>query len=230
MALNFVIKRGNREETHPLKDGMVIGRANADIVIPDPVVSTRHATVRKDPQGNWMLLDMDSRNGIQYEGRKAKSLLLKHGVNFTIGKIVFQTILIEDTNFTASKSVEIAPETWQEKISRMAENVSQSAPKELREPELFPNTVTLQFVAGIQAGTQWAISYGPRAFGSEIPEFTILEAGSPGVCFTISGDQNGVHFKTDHPSKVLLNGKPTKADLVKPGDEISIAQTTIRLS
>ncbi len=229
MALHFVIERNGREETIPLKDGMVIGRSKADININDPLVSTRHATVRKDDQGNWTLLDMDSRNGIVFEGRKAKRLSLKHGVNFTIGKFFFQTVLIEDTNFTISKSIPMATETWHEKMARMAEGVSKSAPKEIHEPELFPATLNLDFISGIQTGTQWVIGYGPRAFGSEIPEFTILEHSAPAVCFMISGDQTGIIFKTDHPTKVLLNGKPTKTDLVKSGDEISIAKTKIRI-
>lgn len=229
MALHFVFERNGREETIPLKDGMVIGRANADIVVPDPIVSTRHAMVRKDGQGNWTLFDMDSRNGVYFEGRKAKSILLKRGVNFTIGKVFFQTVEVENTNFTASKSVPMATETWHEKISRMADSVAKSATKEIRTPELFGAVMSMDFISGIQTGTQWVITYGPRAFGSEIPEFTILEENAPGVCFAVSGDNKGITFKTDHPSKVLLNGKSTKTDLVKSGDEISIAQTRIRI-
>ncbi|OQW47779.1 MAG: hypothetical protein A4S09_14570 [Proteobacteria bacterium SG_bin7] len=229
MALHFIIEKNGREETIPLKDGMVIGRAEADIVIKDPVVSTRHAMVRRDGQGNWTLLDMDSRNGIIYEGRKSKNLTLKQGINFSIGKVLFKTIEVEDTNFTISKSLSMATEIWHEKMARMTESVSKSAPKEIREPDLFPATLKLDFVAGIQTGTQWVIAYGPRAFGSEIPEFTILEESAPGVCFIVLGDGKGITFRTDYPSKVLLNGKPTKTDLVKPGDEISIAQTKIRV-
>lgn len=230
MALHFVIDRGRGEETYALKDGMVIGRSNADINISDPIVSTKHATVRKDKQGLWVLVDLDSRNGIAYDGRKVRNLLLKHGVNFTIGKVLFETIEIETTSHTKSKSVvAVAEEDWQSKIARMAENVSVSAPKELRNPELFNNSLSLTFLTGVQCGTQWVIAYGPRAFGSEIPEFTILEENAPGICFSLSGEQKGVSFKTDHPAKVLLNGKPTKTDLVKSGDEIIISQTKIRI-
>lgn len=229
MALHFVIEKNGNEETILLKDGMIIGRSKSDIVINDPIVSTRHAKVKKDSQGNWTLVDLDSRNGIVYEGRKAKSLILKQGVNFSIGKVFFQTIEIEDTNFTISKSTLMESESWHEKMARMAENVSKSAPKEIREPELLEKTLNLEFISGIQTGTQWVITYGPRAFGGESPEFTILEESAPGVCFMISGDPAGIIFKTDYPSKVLLNGKPTKTDFVKPGDEINISQTKIRI-
>ncbi len=230
MALHLVLDRGRGEETFPLKDGMLIGRNSADIVISDPVVSTKHATVRKDPQGLWILLDMGSRNGITYDGRRVKSLLLKHGVNFMIGKVLFETVEIETTSFTKSKSsVDVVKENWHEKIARMAENVSKSAANELRNPELFPQSLSLNFTSGIQMGTQWVITYGPRSFGSEIPEFTILEENAPGVCFSFSSNGRTVTFNTDHPAKVLLNGKPTKTDSVRPGDEIFISQTKIRI-
>ncbi len=230
MALHFVVERERGEETYPLKDGMLIGRSNADINVSDPVVSTKHATVRKDAQGLWVLLDMDSRNGLTYEGRKVKSLLLKHGVNFMIGKQLFQTIEIENTSHTISKSIaNTALEKWHEKIARMAENVSKSAPQELRNPDLFSKTVNLNFVNGVQTGMHWVITYGPRSFGSEVSEFTILEENAPGICFSLTNDTHGISFKTDHPAKVLLNGKPTKTDLVKSGDEIFISQTKIHI-
>ena len=69
----------------------VIGRSkDCDIQVSDPNVSRRHAEVRRD--GNsYTLVDLDSTNGIEVDGKQVKRLELHDGSRFTIGstEIVF---------------------------------------------------------------------------------------------------------------------------------------------
>jgi hypothetical protein len=64
---------------------VVLGRSKeADIQVPDPNVSRRHAEVRQDGTA-YTLVDLDSTNGIEVGGRRLKRLKLENGTRFTIG-------------------------------------------------------------------------------------------------------------------------------------------------
>jgi hypothetical protein len=63
----------------------VIGRSrDCDIQVSDPNVSRRHAEVRRDGD-SYVLLDLDSTNGIEVGGKRVKRLELSDGSRFTIG-------------------------------------------------------------------------------------------------------------------------------------------------
>ena len=69
----------------------VIGRSkDCDIQVSDPNVSRRHAEVRRE--GNsYAVVDLDSTNGIEVDGKRVKRLELHEGSRFTIGstEVVF---------------------------------------------------------------------------------------------------------------------------------------------
>jgi hypothetical protein len=73
-------------ETHPLPDHPVtLGRSkDCDIRLSDPNVSRRHAEIRPDAIG-WTVVDLDSTNGIEVDGKRVKELALTDGAHFTIG-------------------------------------------------------------------------------------------------------------------------------------------------
>ncbi len=70
---------------------MVIGRSkDCDVQLADPNVSRRHAEVRQEGATYW-LVDLDSTNGVEVDGKRVKRLRLEDGSRFTIGstEIVF---------------------------------------------------------------------------------------------------------------------------------------------
>jgi hypothetical protein len=73
---------GRHEATRPRE---VVGRSkDADIQVPDPNVSRRHAELRREGSAYW-LVDLDSTNGIEVRGKRVKRLKLEDGTRFTIG-------------------------------------------------------------------------------------------------------------------------------------------------
>ncbi|HZQ04010.1 MAG TPA: DUF3662 and FHA domain-containing protein [Gaiellaceae bacterium] len=82
----------------PLDDvRTVIGRSkDADIQVPDPNVSRRHAEVRHEG-ADYLLVDLDSTNGIEVDGRRVRRLELENGTRFTLGstELVFSRELRE---------------------------------------------------------------------------------------------------------------------------------------
>ena len=74
---------GERREV--TKSRAVLGRSkDADIQVPDPNVSRRHAELRREGSSYW-LVDLDSTNGIEVRGKRVKRLKLEDGSRFTIG-------------------------------------------------------------------------------------------------------------------------------------------------
>ena len=67
------------------KRRVVIGRSkDADIQIADPNVSRRHAELRQEGTAYW-LVDLDSTNCVEVNGKRVKRLKLEDGSRFTIG-------------------------------------------------------------------------------------------------------------------------------------------------
>jgi pSer/pThr/pTyr-binding forkhead associated (FHA) protein len=85
-ALTFAGQRHELTSTRA-----VLGRSkDCDVPVPDPNVSRRHAEVRQNGS-EYTLVDLESTNGIEVDGRRVKQLKLEDGTRFTIGstEIVF---------------------------------------------------------------------------------------------------------------------------------------------
>jgi Protein of unknown function (DUF3662)/FHA domain len=66
---------------HPV----VLGRSkDSDIRLVDPNVSRRHAEIRPTLEG-FTIVDLDSTNGIEVDGKRVKELELTDGARFTLG-------------------------------------------------------------------------------------------------------------------------------------------------
>jgi hypothetical protein len=64
---------------------VVIGRSkDTDIQVPDPNVSRRHAEIRQEGATYW-IVDLDSTNGLEVNGRRLKRAKLASGDTITIG-------------------------------------------------------------------------------------------------------------------------------------------------
>ncbi len=87
----------------------LIGRKDEnDLVIPNPIVSSQHATIA--PQdGQWILTDLDSANGTLVNGQKIQTVALKHGDAIEIGGIRMGVILSERAAAPAKPAPAPAP-------------------------------------------------------------------------------------------------------------------------
>jgi hypothetical protein len=79
-ALTFA---GRRHEV--TRTPAVLGRSkDCDVPVSDPNVSRRHAEIRRE-NGAYTLVDLESTNGIEVNGRRVKQLKLEDGARFTLG-------------------------------------------------------------------------------------------------------------------------------------------------
>lgn len=74
---------------------VVIGRerTDADVLIPHPSISKRHAYVFARG-GHHVIDDLDSTNGIFHEGRRVDRLALRHGTVFQLGDVVIEYLVV----------------------------------------------------------------------------------------------------------------------------------------
>jgi hypothetical protein len=64
---------------------VVLGRSkDADLHVADPNASRRHAELRQEGATYW-LIDLDSTNGVEVQGKRVKRVKLEDGTRFTIG-------------------------------------------------------------------------------------------------------------------------------------------------
>jgi hypothetical protein len=64
---------------------MLIGRnKSCDVVVPDPNVSRRHAEIRREGD-DYVVIDLDSTNGVHLNGRAVKRARLSDGDRLTVG-------------------------------------------------------------------------------------------------------------------------------------------------
>jgi pSer/pThr/pTyr-binding forkhead associated (FHA) protein len=70
-----------------LKEETVIGRdSGCDIVLAESAVSSRHARIRRNEAGLFLIEDMGSTNGIVVQKRPLSRMVLMDGDVFTIGE------------------------------------------------------------------------------------------------------------------------------------------------
>jgi FHA domain-containing protein len=75
------------------KRRVLLGRSReCDIQVEDPNVSRRHAELRQEGSSYW-IVDLDSTNGVEVNGRRVKRAKLEDGDTFTVGstEITFST-------------------------------------------------------------------------------------------------------------------------------------------
>ena len=83
--------RGQRKRVE--QDVAVIGRGrDCDIVVDDANVSRRHAELRHEGPAFW-IVDLDSTNGVEVNGRRLRRAKLEDGDTFVVGEteIAFST-------------------------------------------------------------------------------------------------------------------------------------------
>jgi hypothetical protein len=70
---------------HEVAGRALLGRSKeCDVRISDPNVSRRHAEVRQEGSGYWVV-DLDSTNGMEVNGRRLKRAKLEDGDRLTLG-------------------------------------------------------------------------------------------------------------------------------------------------
>ncbi len=226
MQLFFEITEGDEIGARfEIKTGMTIGRKNADILLVDPKVSIRHATVESRGNDSFILVDAGSSNGLKVDNVKVSQADLTPGVTIRVGRTVLKVIEIDAEKFHASQPAK----TWDQAFFSLAQAAKAKLKPLLPSIQAFNPLIELKFVQGRHAGSSWLVGYGPRKVGYSTLDLRLEEPDTPDVCFELAPSKSGPQFHTEYPDKVKLNGKSVKQAKVETGDIIEIHKTKIEI-
>lgn len=235
MALYLEVVEGFlKGSTHKIQAGFKLGRTACEILIPDSKISNTHAQIEQDQKGRYILLDLDSSNGLLVNGVKVKRIALLPGVKFQAGKTHFKVIDVVEENvvIVPKKSISEEPEKahWLDLLTKTLPRLGLGNKNPAEPVQVFHPMIRLQFLTGLQADQTYVLGYGPRSFGSESLDLELLDTAAPAEAFQLTPDPAGVRFSTSAPESVQLNNKPISSDLVKAGDRIYLGQTIIQIN
>lgn len=231
MALYLeVIEGPNSGAKFSIKEGTRIGRSKGEILIKDPKVSSLHAQVELTPQGQLVLVDKDSSNGLRVNNQKVRRIALMPGVRFGVGKTLFRVIEISQVDRSSGDSEIISrnPDkpNWQKALLKGLESLPPQTASLKNNMRPFSRPFHLHFTHGIQADTSLTIGFGPRQAGSEGLDILLQDPAALPLTFELQPDQESVRI-TSHCDRVFVNEKFLTSELLRDGDTIRFGQSVI---
>jgi len=226
--LRLVIIEGPRKgEEFVVKADIVIARKKGDLQLQDDKSSNPHARIFSDNDKIYVE-DMGSSNGTKLNGTRLEAKAeIKPGDLLSMGR----TLLRVDQG-PAKKTSPIEEGTWQQTVDEAlgtALTLHEKIPMTPRPHAPFEQPVVLEFVQGLQTGSQIIFGYGPRQLGGQCIDALFYEPGLPALAFElhpVTGAPCELRCEND---KVFVNGAPAKTMRLKIGDRISIGQTVLLL-
>jgi pSer/pThr/pTyr-binding forkhead associated (FHA) protein len=209
-----------------IEDGHKIGRSRGDIIIPDEKISSEHARFELDNKGQYILIDLDSSNGILLSNRRVKRVAMIPGVNFRLGRTLFQVLTVE-----TPKAKEFARvRSWRENlVEKLPIDWVQNKMVEGRGTPFSP-TLKLRFIQGIQADETLHLGYGPRTAGSNSLDIDLRDPEAPDLAFQIVPVDGLAQIKNLCKNKLSLNNKPVETENLQDGDLIRVGGTLIKVT
>ena len=241
MAQIFLkVMSGPNEGTNiPLKDEVVIvGRRDGSVVIPDPLISSKHAKFYKGTDGNWYIEDLQSRNGLSVNGRLVQRAQLTAGTEINMGNtnmILFMGESVEEqpSPFQAPPVESKMDSAWMLDEELVRHNNSNETldviSNELRLPLNFQ--AEIEVVNGSDMGKVFPVNGGTMTIGrnhGEIPLSDLEVSRKHAIIEFFSRD---MIFLRDLKSTngTYHNGRSIDASKLQNSDTIGLGSSLLRL-
>jgi len=222
----------------PLEDAaMMIGRRHGDIIIPDPLISSKHAKIFKLDDG-WYIEDLHSTNGLTVGGKLTQRTKLTPGVEIVIGNSTMVLFIGSPIKATpkplqqpqqTSPKIELAWLLDEELESDKHATGLDTIANDLRVP---PNFIAdIEVVNGVDRGKVFPVNAGTMVIGrqyGEIPlsdpeisrKHAVLEIFSRDMIFLKDlGSTNGTYH----------NGRNIQRSKMQTTDTIGLGSSLLKL-
>lgn len=222
---------------YPLADKpLLIGRNTGDIPLPDKNVSKNHALIEKDADGLWNIVDQNSSNGILYNGKKHKSIHIKEGMEFSIGKTKLSIFSKKKKEGSSQKTPsddkptpQSSPEELNHIISTLKERLDLVKNKNEVSLNEFSQPLKLKFLSGIFTPEVWTLDYGPRTIGPESVDLCLPEDDLTPAHFIIDTKENEFWFETKFSKQITINGEYLDKKKLISGDIIYFGESALEV-
>lgn len=218
MGLNIRILSGKRQgEEFKLRQGITIGRKQADLIIKDGKMSSLHAAISEE-DGQFFVLDQGSRNKIVHNGESLSRLALEDGVTFILGDTEFEIFYVNTGDL------------WEEELSGFLKHIERAAKNDPKLAYTFFHAVGLKVISGPDYGTSYNLCYGPRASGKNSLDLFFQEHFERDELFVIEQNEKSIMLRTSHPELLTINNSPvTSVSVLSDGDSLAFGKTTIKI-
>lgn len=203
------------------REGLTVGRAKADIVIKDPKISGTHAKIQRDGKQQFILMDLNSSNGLYIGGRRVRKVALFQDVIFEIGRTQFKVLVVSEKE-AAQMDVVV---NWKDALHNKFASLE---PVEVPPIQTFLPALKLSATQGVQADQEWVLGWGPRVAGKFSNDICLTEPKLKDFAFKIhsNGSQVIIESLADN---ILLNSQPFQTAFLNFGDIISVGESQIKV-
>lgn len=209
-----------------LEEGLQVGRTQGHIQISDPKISSLHAQVELDGKGQFILVDLESSNGLIIGGRRVKRVALLPGVSFEIGRTPCRVVVVNEVEAEDYGRVM----TWRTILQDSLVDHKGRNEIQASSGKIFTPLLKLRFIQGIQSDEIITLGYGPRIFGANTLDIELLDPDAPQTAFEIHPVPGGAQIKNLSDRNVLLNNQPIMTEALTDGDVISVGNSLIKVS
>ncbi len=218
MGLNIRIVSGKRQgEEFKLRDGITIGRKQADLIIKDGKMSSLHAAISEE-DGQLFIIDQGSRNKIVYNGESLARLALEDGAKFILGDTEFEIFYVNTGDI------------WEEELGDFLKRIERVAKNEPKPAHSFFHAVNLKVIRGPDYGKVYSLCYGPRISGKNSLDLFFQEHFERDEFFVIEQKKKDIILRTDHPDLLSVNNSPIISEAVlSDGDSLAFGKTVVKI-
>jgi hypothetical protein len=174
----------------------------------------------------FILIDLESSNGILIDNRRVKKIAMMPGVVFRLGRTDFRVVTVDVPQVQGFARVR----SWRE-------NLVEKLPLDWIQNQLpevplrsFSPTLKLKFVRGVQTDESLLLGYGPRRAGANSLDIDLRDPDAPALAFEVIPDVGLAMIKNLCQNKLSLNNKPIENDVLQDGDLIRIGGTLIKIN
>lgn len=239
-----IIQGPNTGQKLPVKLGDKLGNgfgeSKADIKIPSPSISSMHAKVIKDEKNQLVLIALNPSKFFIANAQKLDRVVLKAGYIFKIEEIIIKVVSLgekyeEKIQKKSSLKSTIPPEPKFSPYENLETQLLQCVGKiesveSGKKIMAFKNPIQMRFTQGVQLEESFVIGWGPRFFGKNTYELTLIDPQAPDFAFAlVPGSGGECVFSTQHPKRIFINGQNTKKAILNTGDKIKFGDTIIEI-
>lgn len=208
---------------YDLNKDVSIGRKDAEIIIEDPKISSKHAKIQYNfKTKKWKIVDLKSANGIKINGRRISELELEPGVQVRLGSHKIEVVYPQEAEEKSS--------SWTSEIRSLAYS-RRDAEEDARLQKVFQlqPSILVEFISGVQFGERNILYWGPRKFGKVDCDYLIFEPESPDCAFEIIKEGDQYFITTQNSQKVRFNQQNINRVQLSSNTVVSIGATRIKV-
>lgn len=219
LAPLFLIAQKNKKKFAIKAGNNTFGRSKEnDLVLDFPSISRLHGSIEYNKNGEVIVNDLDSSNGITHNGNRLKQVTLKEGESILLGEVEFLLEGIEEQTqmaFASSQTHDDDPRTM------------------IMPPEqIVPSELELVVVKGTLVGTRFGIKKGRTTYGRDvsnnivIPDKTISR--HHGV-IEYNGNKKIICYDLASANGIATGKSKSPVITVKVGGYLQVGTTTLKL-